>query len=86
MQLLAGALACVPRGIAAVRIPTLFLLATLTSSSPAACSRNWLAAAELFASPPPRERQAQLWPAERREKRPPVPRWLRRRLKRKGRR
>jgi len=33
----------------------MFLLATLTTSAPAACSRNWLAAAELYASPAPRE-------------------------------
>ncbi len=85
MRLPAGALAYAPRGIAAMKIPTLFLLATLTSSSPAACSRNWLAAADLNVSPPPRVRPAKVWLRERADKRPPMPRWLRRRLKRKGR-
>lgn len=47
----AGAQACVPRGTA-MNLPSHHLLLEPISMAPAACSRNWLAAADQYASMP----------------------------------
>lgn len=50
----AGALACVPRGTA-MNLPLCHLLLEPVCMAPAACSRNWLAAADQYASPTMRQ-------------------------------